>query len=147
MAGEGQGYTVLIADDEPEVVDLVQIVLETEGYQVQGAANGRIALDKIKEQPADLLLLDIMMPEMTGLMLLDHLQADPALSKIPVIMLSVVVTDPEIRMALEGGASAYLSKPFEIRELIWLVNRVLTMNATQRDRFRQQMLKDIGRRS
>lgn len=146
MAGKGQGYTVLIADDEPEVVDLVQIVLETEGYKVQSASNGKKALDKIVEQPPDLLLLDVMMPEMTGLMLLDHLGADPVLSKIPVIMLSVVVTDPEVRMALDGGATAYLSKPFEIRELVWLVNRILTMNATQRDRFRQQLLKDVGRR-
>ena len=146
MAQKGQGYTVLIADDEPEVVDLVQIVLQTEGYQVQGASNGRKALDKILEQAPDLLLLDVMMPEMTGLMLLDHLGADPVLSQIPVIMLSVVVTDPEVRMALEGGATAYLSKPFEIRELVWLVNRILTMNAAQRDRFRQQLLKDVGRR-
>jgi len=146
MAKKGQGYTVLIADDEPEVVDLVQIVLQTEGYKVQGASNGRKALDKITEQPPDLLLLDVMMPEMTGLMLLDNLRADPVLSKIPVIMLSVVVTDPEVRMALEGGATAYLSKPFEIRELVWLVNRVLTMNPEQRDRFRQQILKDVGRR-
>jgi CheY-like chemotaxis protein len=146
MAKKGQGYTVLIADDEPEVVDLVQIVLQTEGYKVQGASNGRKALDKITEQPPDLLLLDVMMPEMTGLMLLDNLRADPVLSKIPVIMLSVVVTDPEVRMALEGGAIAYLSKPFEIRELVWLVNRVLSMDATQRDRFRQQCLKDVGRR-
>jgi CheY-like chemotaxis protein len=146
MAKKGQGYTVLIADDEPEVVDLVQIVLETEGYRVQSASNGRKALDKIAEQPPDLLLLDVMMPEMTGLMLLEHLRTEPAWTEIPVIMLSVVVTDPEVRMALEGGATAYLSKPFEIRELVWLINRLLTMNTDQRDRFRQQMLKDIGRR-
>jgi CheY-like chemotaxis protein len=146
MARKDPGYTVLIADDEPEVVDLVQIVLQTEGYKVQSASNGRKALDKITEQPPDLILLDVMMPEMTGLMLLEHLREDPTLSKIPVIMLSVVVTDPEVRMALEGGAIAYLSKPFEIRELVWLVNRALTMNAEQRDRFRQQCLKDVGRR-
>ena len=146
MARKEQGYTVLIADDEPEVVDLVQIVLQTEGYKVQSASNGRKALDKITEHPPDLILLDVMLPEMTGLMLLEHLREDPALSKIPVIMLSVVVTDPEVRMALEGGATAYLSKPFEIRELVWLVNRALTMNAEQRDRFRQQCLKDVGRR-
>jgi CheY-like chemotaxis protein len=146
MARKGQGYTILIADDEPEVVNLVQIVLETEGYRVQSASNGKKALDKITEDPPDLLLLDVRMPEMTGLMLLDSLRSDPACARIPVIMLSVVVTDPEVRTALERGAIAYLSKPFEIRELAWLVKRILTMDTAQRDRFRQQCLENIGKR-
>jgi len=146
MSRKGQGYTILVADDEPEVVDLVQIVLESDGYTVQSAINGRYALEKIVATRPDLILLDVRMPEMTGLTVLDHLRKDPITSSIPVIMLSVVVTDPEIKSALEQGAVAYLSKPFEIRELVWLVNHILTMDAAERAHFRQQFLKDVGRR-
>jgi CheY-like chemotaxis protein len=147
MPGKGQGFTVLVADDEPEVVSLVQIVLESEGYKVQVAINGRDAVEKIESTRPDLILLDVRMPEMTGLTVLDHLRNDPVSSSTPVIMLSVVVTDPEIRTALERGAIAYLSKPFELRELVWLIERILAMDSAQRDDFRQQSINNIGRRN
>lgn len=146
MASRGQGYTVLVSDDEPEVVNLVTIVLESEGYQVLSASNGRVALERLATQRPDLILLDMRMPEMTGLMVLDSLGADPDLASIPVVMLSVVVTDPDVRMALERGAIAYLSKPFEIREMVWLVDRIIKMDADEREQFRQQMIQSVGRR-
>jgi CheY-like chemotaxis protein len=147
MAKKGQGRTILVADDEPEVVDLVKIVLELEGYTIESASDGKAALAKIQAKLPDLVLLDMRMPEMTGLMVLDQLRSDPATASIPVIMLSVVVTDPDIRMALEHGAVSYLSKPFEIRELTWVINRVLAMDAAGRDNFRKQVLLNVGRRS
>jgi CheY-like chemotaxis protein len=147
MAKKGQGRTILVADDEPEVVDLVKIVLELEGYTIESASDGKAALAKIQAKLPDLVLLDMRMPEMTGLMVLDQLRSDPATAPIPVIMLSVVVTDPDIRMALEHGAVSYLSKPFEIRELTWVINRVLAMDAAGRDNFRKQVLLNVGRRS
>jgi len=146
MAKKGHGYTILVADDEPEVVNLVEIVLQTEGYTIESVSDGKAALAKIKAKPPDLLLLDIRMPEMTGLTVLDHLREDPVGSTVPVIVLSVVVTDPEVRTALEHGAVAYLSKPFEIRELMWLVNHVLGMDTAQREKFRQQMIDNVGKR-
>jgi CheY-like chemotaxis protein len=146
MAKKGLGYTVLVADDEPEVVDLVQIVLESEGYTVETAAHGKEAVEKVQAGPPDLILLDMRMPAMTGLSVLDHLRSDPVTSSLPVIMLSVVVTDPDVRMALERGAIAYLSKPFEIRELVWLVTRILNMDAAEREKFREQHIKNVGRR-
>jgi CheY-like chemotaxis protein len=146
MTQKGQGYTVLVADDEPEVVSLIQIVLETEGYEVRSAINGREAIEKAKSMRPDLILLDVRMPEMTGLHVLDHLRNDPSSNSTPVIMLSVVVTEPEIRTALDHGAIAYLSKPFEIRELLWLVNRVLTMSEFEREHFRERAMESIGRR-
>jgi len=147
MAMKGQGYTVLVSDDEPEVVDLVTIVLESEGYKVVSAANGKEALAQIKAHRPDLVLLDMRMPEMTGLTVLENVHASPVLASIPVVMLSVVVTDPDIQMALDRGAIAYLSKPFEIREMIWLVGRIIKMNAVEREKFRQQMIQNVGRRS
>jgi CheY-like chemotaxis protein len=146
MARSGQGYTILVADDEPEVVDLVTIVLEAEGYTVQSAEDGMEALTKIQANPPDLILLDIRMPKMTGLAVLDHLREDPVMAAIPVVMLSVVVTDPEILSALTRGAVSYLSKPFEIRELSWLVSRVLSMDKGAREKFRQQVIETVGKR-
>lgn len=146
MARNGQGYTVLVADDEPEVVDLVTIVLETDGFKVLSAEDGEAALATIRATLPDLILLDVRMPKMTGLSLLEHLCEDPATAAIPVIMLSVVVTDPEILSALRRGAIAYLSKPFEIRELAWLVKRVLGMDVDGREKFRQQVIESVGKR-
>jgi CheY-like chemotaxis protein len=146
MARKGQGYTVLVADDEQEVVDLVTIVLEAEGYSTYSAEDGEEALDKIRNTLPDLILLDIRMPKMTGLQVLDQICKEPATADIPVLMLSVVVTEPEIQSALHRGAIAYISKPFEIRELVWLVNRVLAMDATERERFRQQVIETVGKR-
>lgn len=141
-----KGCTILIADDEPEVVDLVRIVLEAAGYTVIAAADGEQALAQARAHKPDLILLDIRMPKMSGLTVLNYFRQDPALTAIPVIMLSVVTTYPEIRSALEQGAIAYISKPFELREMVRLIDRVLAMNAAGRENLRQHALSDIGKR-
>lgn len=145
MTAKGQGYCVLIADDEPEVVDLVRMMLEWEGYRVVQATNGAEAIERARQDKPDLILLDVRMPKMTGLSALDSLAADPTTCIIPVIMLSVVTTYPEVREALQRGAVAYLSKPFEMREMVHLVERVLAIDAAGRQRLRQKALESIGR--
>lgn len=145
MSGPGQGYRILVADDEPEVVDLVRMVLELEGYTVLEAADGQQALLRTQVEQPDLVLLDVRMPKMNGLTVLEHLSQIPATAAIPVIMLSVVTTYPEIRTALQRGAVAYLTKPFELREMSRLVARVLAMDSVQRDAFRRQALESLGR--
>lgn len=142
-----RGHTILVADDEPEVVDLVRIILESEGYRVLDASNGLKALNQIRDHHPDLILMDMRMPEMTGLGVLSALAKDPETRSVPVVMLSVVVTDPDVRMALDQGAIAYLSKPFEVRELLWMVDRVLSMDSDRRQSFRQQMIDSVGRRA
>lgn len=145
MTTQGQGYRILVADDEPEVVDLVRMMLEWEGYQVVQAEDGAEAVERARQEEPDLILLDVRMPKMTGLSVLDRLASDPATSGIPVIMLSVVTTYPEVRQALERGAVAYLPKPFEMREMVHMVERVLSIDAAGRDRLRKQALESIGR--
>jgi DNA-binding response OmpR family regulator len=81
---------------------------------------------------------------MTGIEVLEHLQADAELAGIPVIMLSVVTTLPQVRTALEKGAIAYLPKPFEMREMARLVTQVLGRDAGGREAIRQQSLRDLG---
>ena len=101
-----QGNRVFIADDEPEVVDLVQMVLDMSGHTVSSASDGKQALTGIRSELPDLIMLDVRMPKMSGLQVLEQLQADPSTASIPVIMLSVVTTYPEVRKALQHGAIA-----------------------------------------
>jgi CheY-like chemotaxis protein len=145
MAKQGQGYTVLVADDEPEVLNLVRMMLEMEGYTILEAVNGQKTVEMLQTESPDLILLDVRMPRMSGLAVLDRLASDPETKDIPVIMLSVVTTYPEVRQALRKGAVAYLSKPFELKEMVRLVDQVLAMNASERDALRQHALESVGK--
>lgn len=145
MADKDQNYTIFVADDEPEVVNLVRMVLQMDGHTVLHAEDGEQALARIGTILPDLILMDVRMPNMSGLTVLKHLHEDPLTADIPVIMLSVVTTYPEVQTALHRGAVAYLSKPFEIRELSRLVDRVLRMDATERELLRKQAINSVGR--
>ncbi len=145
MKKQGEGYTILVADDEPEVVNLVRMMLEWEGYTIVAAVDGEDTLTRVREDRPDLILLDVRMPKMSGLNVLNHLRSDLATADIPVIMLSVVTAYPDVRTALERGAIAYLPKPFELREIVRLVERILAMDDAGREILRQQALREIGR--
>ena len=136
--------TILVADDEPEVLDLMRMLLEWEDYAVVEASDGEEALAKIRATCPDLALLDVRMPRMDGLTVLEHLQTDPALATIPVVMLSVVTTYPQVETALKKGAIAYLPKPFEIREIVRLVGQVLSTDASGRQVIREHALQTLG---
>ena len=144
MAKPLDRQTILIADDEPEILDLMRMMLEWENYTVVETTDGEQCLEQARAIKPDLILSDVRMPNMTGLEVLEHLHADPELSGIPVIMLSVVTTLPQVRTALENGAIAYLPKPFEMREMARLVNQVLSRDAGGREVIRQQALRDLG---
>ena len=133
MAKPHHQRTILIADDEPEILDLMRMMLEWENHIVVETRDGEQCLEQARALKPDLILSDVRMPNMTGLEVLEHLQADPDLAGIPVIMLSVVTTLPQVRTALENGAIAYLPKPFEMREMARLVNQVLNRDAGGRE--------------
>ena len=144
MAKPHHHPTILIADDEPEILDLMRMMLEWESYTVVETRDGQQCLEQARAIKPDLILTDVRMPNMTGLEVLENVQADPDLAGIPVIMLSVVTTMPLVRKALENGAIAYLPKPFEMREMARLVTRVLNRDAGGREVIRQQALRDLG---
>lgn len=144
MSKKVRKRTILIADDEAEVVQLVEMILEWEGYAVVAATDGLETLQQAEEKRPDLILLDVRMPKMSGLTVLEHLATSEA-SSIPVIMLSVVTTHPEVRSALQRGAVAYLSKPFELKELTRLVGKILAMDTAARDAFRQKALETLDK--
>jgi two-component system alkaline phosphatase synthesis response regulator PhoP/two-component system response regulator VicR len=117
---------ILAVDDEPNIVRLIQVNLERQGYQVETANNGAQALAKIRDRRPDLLVSDVMMPEMGGFELLKNIRMDPVLQDLPVIMLTAKTQDKDIMEGYTHGADMYLTKPFNPIELISFVKRILS---------------------
>lgn len=108
---------ILIVDDDPHAVEILTLMLGREGYDCASASGGQAALDSLHSRPMDVILLDVLMPEMDGLQVCERLRQDEALREIPVILLTCL-DDMETRargMAL--GVSEYLTKPINRREL------------------------------
>ncbi|MDQ2717957.1 MAG: response regulator [Chloroflexota bacterium] len=114
---------LVIADDEADIRRLITFLLRT--YDLSEAQNGAQALKLVREVQPDLVLLDIMMPEMTGLEVASHLHADPATAAIPIIFLSAKGQAAEIEQGLQSGGTRYLVKPFTPDELRRCVAEVL----------------------
>jgi two-component system, OmpR family, alkaline phosphatase synthesis response regulator PhoP len=114
--------TVLIADDEPGIRDLVRLYLEKEGYRVSAVADGAAALAQMRRDPPDLLILDLMMPEMDGWEVCRRVRAE---SSIPILMLTARDQDIDKIVGLEMGADDYLTKPFNPREMVARVRAIL----------------------
>ena len=114
---------LVIVDDEADIRRLIAFLLRP--YDLYEAQNGRRALELIRETRPDLVLLDVMMPEMTGLEVLAAMQANPLTASIPVVLLSAKGQTDEIERGLRSGAARYLVKPFEAQTLRASVEEVL----------------------
>ena len=117
-----QDKTILVVDDEPRIIEAVGMNLELEGYQVSGASNGYEALQKLTEELPDLVILDVMMPEMDGFETLREIRE---VSTVPVIMLTVRGEEIDKVKGLDLGADDYVTKPFSPKELVSRVKAVL----------------------
>ena len=118
-------YTVLIVDDESDVVDLLRYKLHGAGFKVLIADNGLRALHTAREQRPDLIVLDLMLPEMSGEDVCRELKKDPDTMAIPVLMLTAKGQPSERIAGLEIGADDYITKPFSPRELVLRAEAVL----------------------
>jgi DNA-binding response OmpR family regulator len=116
------GSTVLVVDDERNIVQLAKLYLRNEGYQVETAANGREALEKVRQTRPSMVLLDLMMPELDGWEVCKRLRRE---GDIPIIMLTARGDDIDKVVGLELGADDYVTKPFNPRELVARVKAVL----------------------
>ena len=110
--------TILIVDDEEDVLDLLQLVFETSGFEVRRAATGKSAVSSAYEQPPDVVLLDVMMPEMDGWQVLRTLKGDERTRHIPVVMLSARAERRDKMIGLQEGAEGYIAKPFSPAEVV-----------------------------
>jgi DNA-binding response OmpR family regulator len=109
---------ILIVDDEPDVRDVIRIILESENYETQEASNGAEGLEKISKRPPDLIILDFMMPKMNGPDVCQALKKDLLLRHIPIIMLTGRGELADKVKGINAGADDYILKPFEPTELL-----------------------------
>ncbi|MBW9265880.1 MAG: response regulator [Candidatus Thiodiazotropha sp. (ex. Lucinisca nassula)] len=117
--------TILIVDDEPNIVLSVEYLMKREGYQVMTASDGQVAIEMIADTRPDLLILDVMMPRKNGFEVCREIRADPALSELPILMLSAKGREAEIKKGISLGADAYITKPFSTHDLVDKVNQLL----------------------
>lgn len=110
--------SILIADDEPNIVLSLEFVLQEEGYRVRVARDGQEALDALAAELPDLLLLDVMLPRVSGFEVCERIRANPSWRGLRVVMLSARGRAVEVQKGLALGADAYVTKPFAIADLL-----------------------------
>ncbi len=116
---------ILLVDDEPDAVATVEFVLIGSGYQVFVAKNGIEALEQARWEKPDLVIMDIMMPEMDGLEACRHFKTDSSLKSIPIIMLTARGQVRDINDAFAFGAYSYIIKPFDLMDLEERIEKIL----------------------
>jgi len=116
---------ILVVDDEPDVVALVRTILEAEGHRVQTSTHGKGALGAMLIDPPDLLILDLMMPELDGFQMLKLLRMDDRTASVPVLILSARSQTQDQIGGLQARASAYICKPFSPKDLVREVRNLL----------------------
>ena len=110
--------TILIADDEPNIVISLEYLLQREGYHVLVARDGQEALDTIRLMTPELVLLDVMLPSLSGFEVCRAIRDNPAWNRMRVVMLTARGRDAEVSKGLALGANAYVTKPFSTKELL-----------------------------
>jgi phosphate regulon transcriptional regulator PhoB len=116
---------VLVVEDEPDIRNLIVHHLAREGFRCRTAATGPEALARVRAVPPDLIVLDLMLPEMDGLEVCRRLRGDPPTASLPIIMLTAKADEVDRIVGLELGADDYLAKPFSPKELVARVRAVL----------------------
>jgi len=120
--------TILVVDDDPRTIEVIRLRLECDGFRVLAAANGQLALDAIRVEQPDLVVLDLMMPVLDGLDVCHILRTETG-SNVPIIMVTARSTEEDKLTGLESGADDYLTKPFSPRELSARISAVLRRTA------------------
>ena len=116
---------IMLVDDEPNLRDLLRQMLELGGYDVVEAIDGLEALEKLEETVPDIMILDVMMPNMDGVSMCKKLRAGTAFARLPIIMLSGKTQHRAVQEGLAAGANQYLCKPITIEELLQSVRALL----------------------
>lgn len=120
---------VLVVDDEPDIVELISFNLRSAGFSVETAANGAEAIEKASQVTPNLIVLDLMLPELDGMSVCEILRKTALTARIPILMLTGWASEQARVIGLESGASDYMIKPFSPRELIVRIRKILQINA------------------
>jgi diguanylate cyclase (GGDEF)-like protein len=124
---------ILVVDDDPDILEFVRLNLELDGFDVDTADGGAVALEAAAANPPDLMLLDIMMPEIDGLTVLRRMRSDPPTASVPVIILTARSLAEDRVKGLDLGADDYITKPFDLEEMVARVRTVLRRSRQMRD--------------
>jgi two-component system phosphate regulon response regulator PhoB len=116
---------VLICDDEPDLAALVELNLKDAGFAVEVAHSGEAALERARSNPPDLVLLDVMLPDVSGSEVCRRLKSDPTTAAVPVMLLTARGEEADRVGGFEAGADDYVTKPFSVRELVLRVKALL----------------------
>lgn len=116
---------IMVVEDDPTTVKLLKFMLERKKYKVVSCSNGRQAVESVEKESPDLILMDVMMPEMDGIQATGKIKKNPATSSIPVIILSALGQEIEIMKGLKCGADGYVVKPFDSQALLRLIEEKL----------------------
>lgn len=120
---------VLIVDDEPNIVTALEFLLEKRGYEVKVAVNGEEALAQVEAFEPDLVLLDVMMPKVSGYDVCQRMRSNPRWQGIKIVMLSAKGREVEVSKGLSLGADLYVTKPFSSAELVSRIDELLSESA------------------
>ena len=129
--------TIMVVDDNTDIVTIVKTILENKGFGVQSANNGLEVFSRLKEQKPDLIILDVMMPQMDGLEVLKKLKETPDYMSIPVILLTAKVQYEDVLKGYKQGVDYYICKPFNSSQLINGINFILKKNQDHLNQHRQ----------
>jgi DNA-binding response OmpR family regulator len=116
---------IVVADDDPDILDLVSFRLERSGYEVVRATDGEEALRVVTERLPDLAVLDVMMPKLTGYQVIERIRQEPETERIPVILLTARAQEADVERGFDAGADDYIRKPFSPQELRARVQAIL----------------------
>ena len=122
---ESKIKNVLIVDDEPNILLSLEFLMKKNGFNVFIGRNGKEALATMEDEPIDLVILDIMMPEVDGLEVCRRIRKDPSTAGIKVIFLSAKIKNEEIQAGYNAGADLYITKPFSTRKIVEEVKNLL----------------------
>lgn len=138
---------ILVVDDSPTQVEHLRLLLEQHGFRVDTAANGRQALARVQSAPPDLIISDVLMPEMDGFALCQQIKSDPASRQIPFVLLTVLNSPVDVLLGFERGADNFITKPFADDYLLQRVRRVFAnVDLARRQRHRLESRVRVGDR-
>jgi len=144
LASRRKMKRILVIEDDPDIVELLRYNLEKEDFQVYAATDGKTGLELVKRGSADLLILDLMLPQLSGIEVCKEIRKSQEHETLPIIMLTARGEETDRVLGLELGADDYVTKPFSIREMVARVKALLRRSEREKDKIESEETLLIG---